>query len=156
MTIIIAGIFVLIGIWLAIHFLGGEPDAPIKLRAILSVSSLVLFLGISAAVAFGYPQYKVWEQSKAGEAALAKATQDRQIKVQEAEAEQEAASKQAEANRILGESIRQYPESMEQKWVPLKKRRTRSSICRQKHSCQLQKALAWLKKPRLKNRSVIA
>ena len=33
------------------------------------------------------------------------------------EAEQEAASKQAEANRILGESIRQYPESMEQKWV---------------------------------------
>lgn len=117
MTIIIAGFFALVGIGLAIYFLGGEPDAPIKLRAILSVSSLVLFMGLSAVVAFGYPQYKVWEQSKAGEAALAKATQDRQIKVQEAEAEQEAASKQAEANRILGESIRQYPESMEQKWV---------------------------------------
>lgn len=29
----------------------------------------------------------------------------------------EEASKQAEANRILGESIRQYPEAMEQKWV---------------------------------------
>lgn len=115
MTIIIAGIFVLVGIVLAIYFIGGEPSVPIKLRAILSVSSLALFLGLSAAVAFGYPQYKVWEQSKAGEAALAKATQDRQIKVQEAE--QEAASKQAEANRILGESIRQYPESMEQKWV---------------------------------------
>lgn len=97
MTIIIAGIFVLVGIALAIYFIGGEPSAPIKLRAILSVSSLALFLGLSAAVAFGYPQYKVWEQSKAGEAALAKATQDRQIKVQEAEAEQEAASKQAEA-----------------------------------------------------------
>lgn len=117
MTITIAGFFALVGIGLAIYFLGSEPDAPIKLRAILSVSSLVLFMGISAAVAFGYPQYKVWEQRKAGEAALAKATQDRQIKVQEAEAEQEAASKQAEANRILGESIRQYPESMEQKWV---------------------------------------
>lgn len=117
MTIIIAGFFALVGIGLAIYFLGGEPDAPIKLRAILSVSSLVLFMGLSAAVAFGYPQYQVWEQRKAGEAALAKATQDRQIKVQEAEAEQEAASKQAEANRILGESIRQYPESMEQKWI---------------------------------------
>ena len=117
MTIIIAGLFALVGIGLALYFLGGEPDAPIKLRAILSVSSLVLFMGLSAAVAFGYPQYQVWEQRKAGEAALAKATQDRQIKVQEAEAEQEAASKQAEANRILGESIRQYPESMEQKWV---------------------------------------
>ncbi|WP_287065704.1 hypothetical protein [Megasphaera sp.] len=117
MTITIAGFFALLGIGLAIYFLVGEQDAPIKLRAMLSVSSLALFLGLSAAVAFGYPQYKVWEQSKAGEAALAKATQDRQIKVQEAEAEQEAASKQAEANRILGESIRQYPESMEQKWV---------------------------------------
>lgn len=117
MTIIIAGFFALAGITLAIYFMIDEQSGPIKSRAILSVSSLVLLLGISAAVAFGYPQYQVWEQSKAGEAALAKATQDRQIKVQEAEAEQEAASKQAEANRILGESIRQYPESMEQKWV---------------------------------------
>ena len=117
MTITIAGFFALLGVALAIYFMAGKQSGPIKSRAILSVSSLVLFLGISAAVAFGYPQYKVWEQSKAGEAALAKATQDRQIKVQEAEAEQEAASKQAEANRILGESIRQYPESMEQKWV---------------------------------------
>lgn len=117
MTITIAGFLALVGIALAIYFMIDEQSGPIQSRAILSVSSLVLFLGISAAVAFGYPQYKVWEQSKAGEAALAKATQDRQIKVQEAEAEQEAASKQAEANRILGESIRQYPESMEQKWV---------------------------------------
>lgn len=117
MTITIAGFLALVGIALAIYFMIDEQSGPIQSRAILSVSSLVLFLGISAAVAFGYPQYKVWEQSKAGEAALAKATQDRQIKVQEAEAEQEAASKQAEANRILGESIRQYPEAMEQKWV---------------------------------------
>jgi len=29
----------------------------------------------------------------------------------------EAASKQAEANKLLGESIRAYPEAMEQKWV---------------------------------------
>lgn len=116
MTITIAGFLALVGIALAIYFMIDEQSGPIQSRAILSVSSLVLFLGISAAVAFGYPQYKVWEQGKAGEAALAKATQDRQIKVQEAEAEQEAASKQAEANRILGESIRQYPESMEQKW----------------------------------------
>lgn len=117
MTITIAGFLALVGIALAIYFMGDEQSGHIKLRAMLSVISLALFLGLSAAVAFGYPQYKVWEQSKAGEAALAKATQDRQIKVQEAEAEQEAASKQAEANRILGESIRQYPEAMEQKWV---------------------------------------
>lgn len=84
MTITIAGFFTLLGISLTIYYIGGGQDSsmPIKLRAILSVSSLALFLGLSAAVAFGYPQYKVWEQSKDGEAALAKATQDRQIKVQ--------------------------------------------------------------------------
>ena len=74
---------------------------------------IMLVGGVGAGIAFGYPNYLVWQ----GEAALAKATQDRQIKVQEAEAELEAAKKQAEANRILGESIRAYPESLEQKWV---------------------------------------
>ncbi|MCQ5211151.1 hypothetical protein [Megasphaera massiliensis] len=85
------------------------------------VSSLLvvvmLFGGVGAGIAYGYPNYLVWQQGKQGEAALAKATQDRQIKVQEAEAELEAAKKQAEANRILGESVRDYPEAMEQKWV---------------------------------------
>ena len=77
----------------------------------------MLLGGVGAGIAYGYPNYLVWQQGKQGEAALAKATQDRQIKVQEAEAELEAAKKQAEANRILGESVRAYPEAMEQKWV---------------------------------------
>lgn len=83
----------------------------------LSVGGTVVGAALIAFLMFGLPVYNVWQQEKAGEAALAKATQDRQIKVQEAEAEKEAASKQAEANRILGESVRQYPEAMEQKWV---------------------------------------
>ena len=61
------------------------------------VSSLLvvvmLFGGVGAGIAYGYPNYLVWQQGKQGEAALAKATQDRQIKVQEAEAELEAAKK---------------------------------------------------------------
>lgn len=117
MTIIVAGAFVIVGIAIAIFFLMKD-NRHIGIENVVgALVSFGLFLGLGMGIAFGYPEYKVWEQSKAGEAALAKATQDRQIKVQEAEAEQEAASKQAEANRILGESIRQYPESMEQKWV---------------------------------------
>jgi hypothetical protein len=117
MTIIIAGAFVIVGIAIAIFFLMKDNGYIGIENMVGALVSFGLFLGLGMGIAFGYPEYKVWEQSKAGEAALAKATQDRQIKVQEAEAEQEAASKQAEANRILGESIRQYPESMEQKWV---------------------------------------
>lgn len=92
-----------------------EQNDKIAARIIAAFIAGVLLL--SGGCMFGWPQYKVWQQNKEGEAELAKAEQNRQIKVQEAEAEQEAASKQAEANRILGESIRQYPESMEQKWV---------------------------------------
>ena len=106
---------------------------------------------MAAGIAFGYPEYKVWEQSKAGEAALAKATQDRQIKVQEAEAEMEAASKQAEANRILGESIRQYPESMEQKWVEaIEKTSNQVIYLRPKLPSPSQKAPEWHRKHRNK------
>lgn len=117
MTIIIAGVCVILGIVMALSVLVKSNKGITTANCIASFVTLCVFLGLAAGVAFGYPTYRVWEQSKAGEAALAKATQDRQIKVQEAEAEQEAASKQAEANRILGESIRQYPEAMEQKWV---------------------------------------
>lgn len=112
MLIAIGAVFVVLG--LIVLITSFEKDVVSLIGGIIV---LIICLGLSAAIIFGYPNYMVWEQGKQGEAALAKATQDRQIKVQEAEAEQEAASKQAEANRILGESVREYPEAMEQKWV---------------------------------------
>lgn len=117
MTIIIAGVIIILGISFGIGILFKNNGTITLATCAASLVTFGIFVAMAAGIVFGYPVYKVWEQSKAGEAALAKATQDRQIKVQEAEAEMEAASKQAEANRILGESIRQYPESMEQKWV---------------------------------------
>ena len=117
MTIIIAGVIIILGISFGIGILFKNNGTITLTTCAAALVTFGIFVAMAAGIVFGYPVYKVWEQSKAGEAALAKDTQDRQIKVQEAEAEMEAASKQAEANRILGESIRQYPESMEQKWV---------------------------------------
>lgn len=117
MTIIIAGVIIILGVSFGIGILFKNNGTITLATCAAALVTFGIFVAMAAGIVFGYPVYKVWEQSKAGEAALAKATQGRQIKVQEAEAEQEAASKQAEANRILGESIRQYPESMEQKWV---------------------------------------
>lgn len=111
MMISIAGGLVFIGV---VAFVYLEVQEKARFAAI---ASFLVCAVLGAGVLFGYPNYCVWEQGKQGEAALAKATQDRQIKVQEAEAEMEAASKQAEANKLLGESIRAYPEAMEQKWV---------------------------------------
>lgn len=54
---------------------------------------------------FAIPQYRVWQQVKEGEAALAKAEQDRQIAIQEAKAKEEAARSLANAEIIRAEGI---------------------------------------------------
>ena len=64
----------------------------------------------------GCPHYAVWQQGLAGQAALARATQDRQIAVQEAQAKRESAvmlaqaeveraKGVAQANKIIGDSL---------------------------------------------------
>lgn len=117
MVIFTSFCFVCIGIALLLFFFYAGTKEKQNSYKFEGIVSLLVCLAVAAGIAFGYPNYLVWEQGKQGEAALAKATQDRQIKVQEAEAEMEAAVKQAEANKTLGESIRAYPEAMEQKWV---------------------------------------
>lgn len=118
MNIVIAGVlaFIGMGIWIALTRELAETHQA-KIGFFLGLVVFAFSVALGAGAMFGYPIYQVWEQGKQGEAALAKATQDRQIKVQEAEAELESASKQAEANKILGQSVRDYPEAMEQKWV---------------------------------------
>lgn len=77
----------------------------IKSLAVLICSIGIVGGGIGGCM-FGWPQYKVWQQNKEGEAELAKAEQNRQIKVQEAKADEEAAKSlaQAEITRAEGKS----------------------------------------------------
>lgn len=86
---------------------------------------IVAFIVLSMA---GCPYYNVWEQGMAGKAALMKATQDRQIAVQEAEAKKESAGALAEAeviraggvaraNQIIGDSLRNNEAYLRYLWV---------------------------------------
>lgn len=88
----------------------GSSDAP--LIAMLCGAAVVAI----AFLMWGLPTYNVWRQTKAGEAALGRAEQDRQIAVQEAKAKQESAKMLAqaeverakgvaEANKIIGDSL---------------------------------------------------
>ena len=61
------------------------------------VSGAILFLSLVVAGMWGCPKYNVWQQGLAGEASLARAQQDRQIAVQEAQARKYSASLLAEA-----------------------------------------------------------
>lgn len=76
-----------------------------------------LVLGATALVMVGCPAYGVYSAKKHGEAELAQATQNRQIKVQEAQALYESADFQARAevrraegvaksNAIIGDSLK--------------------------------------------------
>jgi regulator of protease activity HflC (stomatin/prohibitin superfamily) len=71
----------------------------------------------TGALLWGYPKYKVWYKRQAGQAELAEAEFSRQIAIVEAEAKEKSAealgnaeiiraTKLAEANKILGESLK--------------------------------------------------
>lgn len=70
----------------------------------------VAFIGIAAGLCFGIPRYRVWSQEMEGRAELAKAEQNRRIRIEEAKAnlEAEKLNAQAEIERAKGaaEAIR--------------------------------------------------
>lgn len=87
----------------------------------------LLFGGVGGCM-FGYPMYSVWQQQKAGEAELARAEQNKQIAIQEAKAKLESAEmlakaevKRAEgtaqANRIIGDSLKGNEAYIHWLWV---------------------------------------
>lgn len=77
---------------------------------------------------YGCPQYHVWQQTLVGRAELARAESNRKIKIQEAEASQEAAKHLAqaeierakgvaEANKIIGASLHGNEEYLRYLWI---------------------------------------
>lgn len=91
-----------------------------------------LFLLIVVAVgilgAYVFPTYLVWQQNKVGEAELARAEQNRQIAIQEAKAKEESAKSLAnaeiiraqgiaEANKIIGDSLKNNDAYIHYLWI---------------------------------------
>lgn len=77
---------------------------------------------------WGCPRYGVWEQTLAGEAELKKATWNRQIAIQEAEAKKQAATMLADAeverakgvaaaNKIIGDSLHGNEDYLRYLWI---------------------------------------
>ncbi len=84
-------------------------------KRIYQVTGVILILSLLGM--WGCPQYSVYQQNLEGEAELARATQNRQISIQEAQAKKESAKDLAEAeviraegvaraNKIIGESLK--------------------------------------------------
>ena len=95
-------------------------------KIIAYIASLIVSV-ILCALAFG-PIYGVWSQRLSGEAELARAEANRQIRVLEAKAEQEAAKALAEAevtraegvaraNKIIGDSLQNNEGYLRYLWI---------------------------------------
>lgn len=93
--------------------------------AVATVLAVIILIGV---VLFGWPKYRVWQRELRGQAALAEASWDRQILVEQANAEKEAALRLAErdsiqalgvaaANRILGESLQGNEAYLRYLWI---------------------------------------
>lgn len=92
---------------------------------IITVGSLIAGIGL---LAFGIPRYNVWSAEMAGEAEYRQAEQNRRIAVLEAEskldaakslaaAEVERAKGVAQANQIIGESLKGNESYLRWQWI---------------------------------------
>lgn len=100
-------------------------DAVAKFLVTVGIILFLIFVPVGCWV---MPNYNVWHQQKEGEAELAKATANRQIKVQEAHAFEESAKSLAdaevirakgvaEANRIIGQSLHDNEAYLRYLWI---------------------------------------
>ena len=64
-----------------------------------------------------YRQYDVWSMEMQGKARLAEASQSRQILVEQAKAEKDAAIERAEAIKIIGKAAQDFPEYRQQEYM---------------------------------------
>ncbi len=89
---------------------------------------MTFLVGIIWLAMWLWPKYRVYQQGMAGEAELRRAEQNRQIAVNEAEAKKDAskllaeaeierAKGVAEANKIIGESLRDNESYLRYLWV---------------------------------------
>ena len=95
---------------------------------ILVMAALAVLTGVIGGCMVGYPKYKVYNQGKNGEAKLREAESSRQIRILEAkalkesaifeaEAEIERAKGVAEANEIIGQSLKDNEAYLRYLWI---------------------------------------
>lgn len=92
------------------------------------IALIVLVVASASAIMYILPQYRVWQQRLEGEAELARAEQNRKIKIESAKADLESAKLFADAEverakglsqaiEIVGEQAAKYPEFRELQFI---------------------------------------
>lgn len=85
----------------------------IKDTVIAGAVGVSVFIG----VILGYQEFKVYSSAQSGIARLKESESSKQILVQQALAEKEAASLKADAIRIMGQAAKEFPEYRNQEFI---------------------------------------
>jgi hypothetical protein len=80
----------------------------------LIVAGIIGIIAFIAVLMFLIPTWSVWQQNMKGKAKLARATQERQILVEQARAEDEAADFIVNAITKVGKAAKEFPEYRKQ------------------------------------------
>lgn len=83
----------------------------------MGLAALVASFVITLSGMAGYRYYSVWSMEMQGKAKLAEATQSRQIQIEQAKGEKEAATLRAEAIAIVGKAAKEFPEYRQQEFI---------------------------------------
>lgn len=83
----------------------------------MGLAALVAGFVITLSGMAGYRYYSVWSMEMQGKAKLAEATQSRQIQIEQAKGEKEAATLRAEAIAIVGKAAKEFPEYRQQEFI---------------------------------------
>lgn len=81
------------------------------------ISSIVVGIIAIALLMFLIPTWSVWQQNMKGKAKLAKASQERQILIEQAKAEDQAADFLVSAISKVGQAAKDFPEYRQQVFV---------------------------------------
>lgn len=81
------------------------------------LSGTIVAVALTAGVAWGIPTYGVWQQEMQGKSTLARASQERQVQIEQARAERDAAILRAEAIQIVGKAAKDFPEYRTQEFM---------------------------------------
>ena len=94
-----------------------RPDVSNRKAPLYPILALGAVLALFAAPFFLWPLYSVWAAQMAGRAKLAEAQHAKQVLVEQARAEVEAAKLRAEAIQLVGRAAKEFPEYREQEFI---------------------------------------
>lgn len=97
-------------------------------EALFGIITITISIGLICAIFIAWPMYNVWSKEKKGEAALKESEWSKQIAIEEAkamkesasllaEAEVERAKGVAEANKIIGDSLKDNDAYLRYLWI---------------------------------------